>query len=90
MAMNIKNAEVERLAAEVAGMAGESKTEAVRKALLERKARLVVRRAGDTRAARLMRFLESEAWPQIPDTQLGRRMTRIEEDEILGYGEHGV
>ena len=37
MALNIKNAEVEQLAAEVASMAKESKTEAIRQALHERK-----------------------------------------------------
>ena len=40
MALNLKNDEVERLAAEVAGMTGESKTEAIRRALDERKRRL--------------------------------------------------
>ena len=35
MALNIKNAEVERLAAEVARLTGESKTEAIRRALDE-------------------------------------------------------
>ena len=40
MALNIKNAEVEALAAEIARITGESKTEAVRRALAERKTRL--------------------------------------------------
>lgn len=33
MALNIKNREVERLAAEIAALTGESKTEAIRRAL---------------------------------------------------------
>jgi len=36
MALNIRNEEAEKLAAEVAKLAGESKTEAVRKALQDR------------------------------------------------------
>jgi antitoxin VapB len=43
MALNIKNRETEKLAAEVAAMAGESKTRAVRVALEERKRRLILR-----------------------------------------------
>jgi antitoxin VapB len=39
MALNIKNPEVERLATEVALLARETKTEAIRRALEERKAR---------------------------------------------------
>ena len=37
MALNIKNTEVERLAAEVAELSQETKTEAIRRALEERK-----------------------------------------------------
>ena len=40
MALNIKNREVEELANEVAHMAAETKTQAVRRALEERKMRL--------------------------------------------------
>jgi antitoxin VapB len=40
MALNIKNPEVVQLATEVARMAGETKTEAIRQSLIERKVRL--------------------------------------------------
>ncbi|MSO83388.1 MAG: PSK operon transcription factor, partial [Acidobacteria bacterium] len=40
MALNLKNPEVERLAAEVARLTGESKTEAIRRSLEERRQRL--------------------------------------------------
>ena len=40
VALTIKNAEVERLAAEVAALTGESKTQAIRVALEERRRRL--------------------------------------------------
>lgn len=90
MALNIKNDAVERLVAEVARLAGESKTEAVRRALEERKARLAYRLVDGDRASRLRRFLETEVWPRIPAEELGRRMSREDEDEILGYGKEGV
>jgi len=89
MALNIKNAEVERLAAEVARLTGESKTEAIRRALDDRRRRLRGPSAG-ARRGRVLRFLERKVWPGLPDTQRGRRLTRAEEDEILGYGPGGV
>ena len=90
MALNIKNEAVERLAAEVARLAGESKTEAVRRALEDRKARLADRVVDGDRASRLRRFLETEVWPTIPAGELGRRMSREEEEQVLGYGPEGV
>jgi antitoxin VapB len=89
MALNIKNTEVERLAAEVARLCGESKTEAIRRALEERRARLRSRSADDRRA-RVLTFLEKKVWPGLPKSQVGHRLTRAEEDEILGYGPEGV
>jgi antitoxin VapB len=89
MPLNIKNAEVERLAAEVARLTGESKTEAIRRALDERRRRLKGASAGDRRA-RVLKFLQTKVWPAIPKTQRGRRLTRAQEDAILGYGPEGV
>jgi antitoxin VapB len=90
MALNIKNEEAERLAAEVARMTGESKTEAIRRALAERRQRLAYRVSSGDREARALRFLEHEVWPRIPEDQIGRRLTGEEEDEILGYGTLGT
>jgi antitoxin VapB len=45
MGLNIKNDEVERLASEIARKTGETKTEVIRKALLERRDRLGLRPA---------------------------------------------
>jgi antitoxin VapB len=90
MALNIKNAEVERLVNEVAALTGESKTEAVRRSLAERRTRLAHRVAVPDRAARVRTFLERDVWPVVPADQLGRRLTSSEEDAILGYGEHGA
>ncbi|HEX5761453.1 MAG TPA: type II toxin-antitoxin system VapB family antitoxin [Thermoanaerobaculia bacterium] len=90
MALNIKNSEAERLAAEVAEMAGETKTEAIKKALEERKERLALQGAPGNRIARWRKFLEEEVWPSIPPAERGRVMSKREEDEILGYGPDGV
>lgn len=89
MALNIKNAEVERLAAEVAGLTGESKTEAIRQALAERRRRLKGRSVAERRA-RVLKVLETRIWPGIPRAERGRRLTRAQEDAILGYGADGA
>jgi antitoxin VapB len=90
VALNIKNAEVERLATEVARMAGETKTEAIRKALAERRQRLTLRTDNQDRLAAAWRFLEEEIWPNVRPEAMGRRLTEAEEDDILGYGPDGV
>jgi antitoxin VapB len=90
MAMNIKDPQTEALAAEVAALANETKTQAVRTALQERKDRLQARKRRHARAQRLDRFLEDEAWPQIPDAVLGRPLPKPEREAILGYGSEGV
>ena len=90
MPLNIKNTEVERLIAEIADLTGETKTEAVRRALEERRARLIFRVAGVQRGSRLRRFLEQEVWPVAPREQMGRELSRAEEEAILGYGDDGI
>jgi antitoxin VapB len=89
MAMNIKNPAVERLAEEVARMTGESKTEAIRKALEDRKRRLAAVPARDRRAS-VLAFLKNQVWIGVPKEHFGRRLSRAEEDAILGYGPEGV
>ncbi len=90
MPLNIKNSEVERLATEVAALTGESKTEAIRQALLERRSRLRYRVRDFGRAGRVRRFLEREVWARVPERQLGRAPTKEEREVILGYGPEGV
>jgi len=90
MGLNIKNPEVESLVAEVAELTGESKTEAVRVALLERRRRLQLERAETLREDRLERFLDREIWSRVPADQLGCAPTKSEREEILGYGTEGV
>ena len=90
MAVNIKNQDVEDLLNEVVNLTGESKTEAIRKALEERRKRLALHFANPDKHQRLITLLEEEIWPQIPAEQLGVRLSKEEEEAILGYGETGV
>lgn len=91
MALNIKDSATEQLAAEVAELAGETKTGAVRRALAERLERLLAERADEGRSRRLHRVLEDEIWPLLPPELLDRPpLTKAEREEILGYGPEGV
>lgn len=90
MALSIKNRDVETLAEEVAALTGETKTEAVRKALSERKQRLALEVARPTKGRDFVSYLKQEVWPKIPDDVRGRRLSREEREEILGYGSMGV
>ena len=84
VALNIKDPETERLAAEVAALRGTTKTGAVRYALrqvLQAQSRLSVQQ----REERLTRFLEEEIWPLVPPDQ-----SKAEREEILGFGEYGA
>jgi antitoxin VapB len=89
MALTIKNDEVERLAEDVARLTGESKTEAIRKALEERRRRLKGPSI-DERRRRVLRFLEEEVWSKIPKAQRRKRISKREREELLGYGRDGV
>jgi len=90
LALNIKNPEVERLVEEISSLTGESKTEAIRQALLERRGRLRERVTPAARRARLEAFLRDEVWSRIPADQLGKAPDRAEREAILGYGPEGV
>ncbi len=90
MAVNIKNERVERLLNEVAALTGETKTEAIRRALEERRDRLARSTTELNPADRLRRLLEREIWPAIPPTLRGTRLTKAEEETILGYGPDGA
>ncbi len=90
MPVSVKNPEVERLISEVAALTGETKTEAIRKSLEERRERLRYLIANEDRAARISRFLTQELWPILPEQEVGRRLSREEEESLLGYGKEGV
>ena len=63
MALDIKNIEVEKLAREVATMAHETKTEAIRRALVERRGRLQARTGKSAGRKSLREYLERNVWP---------------------------
>lgn len=90
MALNIKDPEAERLATEVADLTGETKTGAIRQALRERRERLGLQANHGRRPDALRRFLEQEIWPAVPKRIRGRRLSRREEEKILGYGPSGA
>lgn len=82
MALNIRNPEAERLAAELAKQTGETKTEAVTRALRDRLA--LVRRARSRRrlADELEEIAEHCANLPVVDSRPA--------DEILGYDKDGL
>jgi antitoxin VapB len=86
VALNIKNAEVERLATEVASLEGTSKTSAILEALKERRAKLARQQARSRRLQEIREFLESEVWVH---TERGRARGETD-DDLLGYGPGGV
>ena len=82
MALNIRNTETERLAAELALLTGQTKTEAVTEAIRSHLERLRRERSGRTLADEL--------------DAIGRRCARLPvrdsrpADEILGFDERGL
>lgn len=89
MALNIKNREVERLVTELAEITGESKTEAIRRALAERRSRLALHVAVRTHDD-LVEVLEREIWSKVPKRLRGKRLTRRAWERIVGYGPEGA
>ncbi|HZR65532.1 MAG TPA: type II toxin-antitoxin system VapB family antitoxin [Terriglobales bacterium] len=91
MALNIKNAEVERLATEVARMARETKTEAIRRALEDRRNRLVLKTFQHReRSQQVKEYLEREVWPHIPAGLRGKSLTKRDREQILGLNRDGL
>lgn len=88
MALNIKNSEVERLATELSILTGETKTEAIRKALEERKKRLGLRKPTKGKDE-LLDALHRGVWSQIPEEFRGKGLAYLPVDEILGLGPEG-
>jgi antitoxin VapB len=82
MALNIRNAEAERLAEAVAKMTGETKTEAVTKALKERMEHLKRRSSRKRLADELDEIARHCAALPILDKR--------SDDEIIGYDEDGM
>ncbi|AKN15438.1 type II toxin-antitoxin system VapB family antitoxin [Mycobacterium haemophilum] len=80
MALNIKDPEVDRLAAEMANRLHTTKTAAIRHALHAQLALLGSR--ADDRQTQLLDVMRTEIWPLLTDhTPIAKR----EREEILGY-----
>ncbi|HEY4462288.1 MAG TPA: type II toxin-antitoxin system VapB family antitoxin [Streptosporangiaceae bacterium] len=90
MALNIKDPETERLASQAAALTGDTKTGAIRQALREMIERRAADLEADRREARLRRLLEEEIWPLLPQDQLGKPLSKAEQEELLGIGPDGV
>ena len=71
-------------------MEHEPKTEAAHQEPIEQEAGPQARGRRLNRKESLLEFLEREVWPNMPASELGRTLTREEEDEILGFGPDGV
>ena len=82
MALNIRNPETERLAGELARRTGETKTEAVTKALRERLDRVRRARAKGTLADQLREIADRFSKLPVLDPRTP--------DEIIGYDEDGL
>jgi antitoxin VapB len=82
MALNIRHPETEKLAEEVTKLTGETKTEAVRRALLDRLKRLRRDRTKRRLADELDQIAARCARLPVRDRRTG--------DEILGYDENGL
>jgi antitoxin VapB len=84
MPLSIKNADLERLARQVATETGESLTEAIRKALEERWHRLRLRHKHRSR------ILRDQLEDVLRRVDAMPRLDNRPADEILDYDEHGV
>jgi antitoxin VapB len=82
MALNIRNPEADRLAAELAQATGETKTEAVIQAMRDRLDRVRRERGGTRLADELDEIARTCAGLPVRDRRTA--------DEILGYDEHGL
>ncbi len=90
MTLRITDPEVKRLAQDVARLAGESETEAVRRSLIERRDKLLLAQDGRSRSERMLDVLEQRIWPMLREGVRGTTVTPDDEDELLGYGPSGV
>ena len=82
MALNVRNPEAERIAAKLAELTGETKTEAVIRSLRERLARVRRERRGRSLADELDEIAQHCARLPVRD--------RRPPDEILGYDDQGL
>jgi antitoxin VapB len=90
MPLNIKNSEVERLVEERTRLTKETKTEAIRKALQERKVRLQLTDGLITdRSARAKNCLERKVWRLIPPELRRKGISKRERESVFTHRHSG-
>ena len=79
--VNLKSERVAALLEQVTQQTGETKVDAVAKALEER-----LRKLGEVdHAALTLAWLEATVWPNLPQTQRGHAPSKQEQEELLGF-----
>ena len=86
MAIHIKNPAVTKLAAELASLTGDTKTETIRKALEEKMARLSAISARRVRSAELARVLGRDVCTLVRAGGKKHILSAAEIQELLAYG----
>jgi len=71
-------------------LTGESEGDALHTALDERWRRLTGPATAAERKQHVLNMLETSLWRYAPKEQLGRSISRADEDAILGYGPEGA
>ena len=79
--VNLKSERVATLLEQITEQTGESKVDAVAKAL---EGRLQELAAGD-RAARTLEWLQTAVWSNLPEVQRGHAPSKEEQEDLLGF-----
>lgn len=79
--VNLKSDRVAVLLEQITRRTGETKVDAVTKALEERLQELEVK----DRTARTLTWLRTTVWPNLPEMQRGRAPSKEEQEELLGF-----
>jgi antitoxin VapB len=91
MTLSIEDKETEALVARIVELTGETETAIVRKGARQRLDRIAAEPKPGPKmtAEELHHWLETEVWPRVPKDVLGKKITKAEREEILGYGPGG-
>ena len=79
--INLKSDRVATLLEQITQRTGETKIDAVTKALEERLQELEAK----DRAARTLTWLKTTVWPNLPETERGKAPSKEEQEELLGF-----
>ncbi len=79
--INLKSECVAVLLEQITQRTGETKVDAVTRALEERLQELNAK----DRAVRTLTWLRTTVWPNLPKTQQGRAPSKEEQEELLGF-----